>query len=448
MQWLRPLYLLLFLSLPFSLDIAVAGARVSVPAEPLMLLIALLTGVAAWKYPFPWRSFVRHPIAIVSIVYLLWMGLMVPLSTMPVVSAKYFFITLLHWWVCFAGVLMLAFFTKTGSSGQTDGDKDDPMDIRGSTDLLNAYLLPFLVIVLYAWWVHGHFDFRSDTSSLAARPFYFDHTAYSVCMAMLFWVPWWRLQRDSGEENNGTSRWQRLLLQPDAWRSSPGLVILVRGMLIAGIFLSFSRATWLGMAVAAGIWVFRRLWEKSRLITAFLAAFMVLSITLVIVFYPYPAPGKDVSSLERYNRYSCAWRMFLDRPLSGFGAGTFPEEYLAYQRPEEMTRISVTRAGLHIPGRGGSTHSEYLQALAELGLVGVLCWIALAGFVLVSVFRYPLRSPATMMALGLLTYLVHACFNNFLHTDKIGALVWVFLATLYIWHHKSKNSTQLITHNL
>ena len=446
MQWLRPLYLLLFLSLPFSLDIAVAGALVSVPAEPLMLLIALLTGISAWKYSFPWRTFIRHPIAIVSLVYLLWMALMIPFSTMPVVSVKYFFITLLHWWVCFVGVLMMAFFIKTGSLGQTDGDKDDPMDIRGSTGLLNVYLLPFLVIVLYAWWVHGHYDFRSDTSSLAARPFYFDHTAYSVCMAMLFWVPWWS-RRGSYEENNEPSRWQQLLRRLNAWRSSPALILLVRGMLLTGVFLSFSRATWIAMAAASGTWFFRRLWEKSRLMTALLAAFLVLSITLVIVFYPYPAPGGDASSLERYNRYSCAWRMFLDRPLTGFGAGTFPEQYLVYQRPEEMTRISVTRAGLHIPGRGGSTHSEYLQALAELGLVGALCWIVLAGFVLVSVFRYPLRSPATMMALGLLTYMIHACFNNFLHTDKIGVLVWVFLATLYICHQKSKNSTQLITYN-
>ena len=434
MQWLRPLYLLLFLSLPFSLDIAVAGALVSVPAEPLMLLIALLTGISAWKYSFPWRTFIRHPIAIVSLVYLLWMALMIPFSTMPVVSVKYFFITLLHWWVCFAVVLWMAFFTKTGSSGQTDGDKDDPMDIRGSTGLLNVYLLPFLVIVLYAWWVHGHYDFRSDTSSLAARPFYFDHTAYSVCMAMLFWVPWWRSRRGSDYESIETSRWQLLLRRLNAWRSSPALILLVRGMLLTGVFLSFSRATWIAMVAASGTWFFRRLWEKSRLITALLAAFMVLSITLVIVFYPYPAPGGDASSLERYNRYSCAWRMFLDRPLTGFGAGTFPEQYLVYQRPEEMTRISVTRAGLHIPGRGGSTHSEYLQALAELGLVGAFCWIALAGLVLLSVFWYPLRSPATMMALGLLTYMIHACFNNFLHTDKIGVLVWVFLASLYICH--------------
>ena len=53
----------------------------------------------------------------------------------------------------------------------------------------------------------------------------------------------------------------------------------------------------------------------------------------------------DVSNLERLNRYSCAWRMFQDRPITGFGAGTFPIAFLPYQRQEEMTRISVTTFG-------------------------------------------------------------------------------------------------------
>lgn len=428
LQWLQRLYWLLFLSLPFSLDMPIAGAMISVPAEPLMLLIALLTGITAWKYHFEWRSYVRHPVAIVLAVYLLWMAVTTPFSTMLFVSVKFLIISLLHWWVCFMGVLILADAAEKSSRKASTGP-----DITEGVQLLCAYLFAFQLIIFYAWWTHSHYYFLPATSNLAARPFYFDHTAYSACMALLIWVPWMisPVSKSPGIIA-APDRFYRLLTG-ESWRTSPWKINIIRLLLGAGIFLSFCRATWLGMAAAAGIWLFRYVWEKNRIWAGGIALIMVLSLITASVFNnSHRHPGGDISSQERFNRYSCAWRMFLDKPLTGFGAGTFPDQYLAYQRPEEMTRISVTHGGQHQPGRGGTTHSEYLQALAESGFFGALCWVALAVLVVTYAFRYPLRSPATMIALGLLTYMVHVCFNNFLHTDKIGGLVWVLLALLVL----------------
>lgn len=432
LQWLQRLYWLLFLSLPFSLDMPVAGAMVSVPAEPLMLLIALLAGVTAWKYNFEWRSYVRHPVTIVLVVYLLWMAVTTPFSTMLLTSVKFLIISLLHWWACFLGILILA-----DAAAKSKGKTVAGPGIREDIGLLNAYLLSFLLIIFYAWWIHSHYYFLPTTSNLAARPFYFDHTAYSACMALLIWVPW--LMSPGSERPEIAIPSDRFIkfLTGEFWRTSPWKINLVRFLLGLGIFLSFCRATWLGMAAAAGIWLFRYIWEKNRIWAGGIVLIMALTLLTATVFNnSHRHPGGDISSQERFNRYSCAWRMFLDKPLTGFGAGTFPDQYLAYQRPEEMTRISVTHGGLHQPGRGGTTHSEYLQALAELGFAGALCWVALAALVVTYAFRYPLRSPATMIALCLLTYMVHVCFNNFLHTDKIGGLVWVLLALLVLSKRK------------
>ena len=156
----------------------------------------------------------------------------------------------------------------------------------------------------------------------------------------------------------------------------------------------------------------------------------------------------DVSNLERINRYSCAWRMFKDRPIFGFGAGTFQVEYLAYQKTEEMTRISVTHPGPHPPGRGGGAHSEYFQALSELGLIGFLIWI---GFLFATLWsgldiyhRQPVKwkkETALFLTFGLLTFFIHASFNNFLHNGKIAVLVWSFMA--YLDHLKSNQIGEL-----
>ena len=150
----------------------------------------------------------------------------------------------------------------------------------------------------------------------------------------------------------------------------------------------------------------------------------------------------DVSNLERLNRYSCAWRMFLDRPVTGFGAGNFESAYLPYQRPEEMTRLSVTTfraadGGPHPSGRGGGAHSEYLQALAETGLPGLMCWLALVGSAFYTGMKIYYRDQrqshrrlAMALLLGLTTFFIHTLFNNFLHSDKIAVLFWAMLAAL------------------
>ena len=41
----------------------------------------------------------------------------------------------------------------------------------------------------------------------------------------------------------------------------------------------------------------------------------------------------DASNLERINRWNCAIRMFEDKPIFGFGPGTYMFVYAPYQKP-------------------------------------------------------------------------------------------------------------------
>jgi putative inorganic carbon (hco3(-)) transporter len=134
-----------------------------------------------------------------------------------------------------------------------------------------------------------------------------------------------------------------------------------------------------------------------------------------------------VSLQERLNRYRCALRMAQDRPLWGFGPGTFQFVYHPYQRREEMTRISAERdigkRSLDTYGRGGGAHSEYFAALAEMGLPGLLLFLlfwVLALRVLLSRVTWP--------ALAVCSLLLHFVLNNFLHDVRIATLFWMALA--------------------
>jgi len=77
----------------------------------------------------------------------------------------------------------------------------------------------------------------------------------------------------------------------------------------------------------------------------------------------------DASNLERLNRWSCALQMFEERPIFGFGPGTYAFQYARFQEPEKITIISTNF------GDAGNAHSEYLGPLSEMGVFGLLSMI-------------------------------------------------------------------------
>ena len=165
----------------------------------------------------------------------------------------------------------------------------------------------------------------------------------------------------------------------------------------------------------------------------------------------------DASNQERINRWSCAYRMFQQHPWTGHGPGTFQFGYLALQRPEEMTYLSmngpinpvmVTRAwsmseGLFVRSNpqifylsGGTAHSEYLLALSEMGLGGLVAFLMLALTSLATGMRlYACSSGMDRYVvlgslLALVAYFTHAFFNNFLDDCKVAFLFLASMALL------------------
>ena len=139
----------------------------------------------------------------------------------------------------------------------------------------------------------------------------------------------------------------------------------------------------------------------------------------------------DASNMERLNRWSCAWRMFKEKPVFGWGPGTYMFKYAPLQLEREKTEISTNAATL------GNAHSEYIGPLAESGFLGTISFLAIVLTTLFTGLRNWVRTRdratkilSLSLMLGLITYYLHGLLNNFLDTDKASVLFWGFTAAL------------------
>ena len=139
----------------------------------------------------------------------------------------------------------------------------------------------------------------------------------------------------------------------------------------------------------------------------------------------------DASNLERLNRWGCAVRLWQERPILGWGPGTYAMVYAPFQLASGKTIISTNS------GNRGNAHSEYLGPLSEQGLPGMLLMIVLVGYVIYSAITLYIRMPkgdmrmiVLVLVLGLITYFIHGILNNYLDTDKATVPVWGFTAII------------------
>jgi len=122
--------------------------------------------------------------------------------------------------------------------------------------------------------------------------------------------------------------------------------------------------------------------------------------------------------------------MFKKKPLIGFGPGTYAFEYAAFQDPENLTIISTNFGDM------GNAHSEYLSALSESGLMGMLLFMSVVAAIFYSTIRlyhrYEKNNDVKILVMGIIvslaSYFIHAFLNNYLDTDKAAIPIWAMCA--------------------
>lgn len=386
-----------------------------IPSEPMLAGLLLIFFIKLIKGERPDKNILLHPVTLAIYFNLIWILVTAFTSSMFIVSIKFFFARV--WFVA-------AFYFIAAEVFKTE---------KNINKYIWYFIIPLLGVITYSIIRHAHIGFFQQRASQSVMtPFFMDHTSYGAVLAMMIPVI-------GGFIFNSSIK--------VFFRIAAGLVLII---LTIAIVLSYTRAAWVSVFVAIGVMFILIFKIRFNII-------MVISILAVVFIYSKReiiSQGleknrqetsanltehvksmsnitSDDSNLERINRWNSALRMFNERPVFGWGPGTYMFNYAPFQLTREKTLISTNAADR------GNAHSEYLGPLAESGLFGMLTFLFIIISTIVTAVKVyskaedrNMRILITSLLMGLVTYYVHGVLNNFLDTDKASALFWGFTAMI------------------
>lgn len=388
----------------------------TLPTEPILFGVMLLFFVKLlYEGTFDAKVW-RHPISLAILFHLFWLFVTSLTSELPLISFKYF--TARLWFVVVFFYLMSQMLKKP----------------RYQKLFFWLYMIPLSAVVLYTLYIHSQHGFTKDTSTWVMFPFFKEHTSYGAVLAMYIPIAFvFTFVLKHGLNN----------------RFLGGVLLLI---LVVGVILSFTRAAWLSLAVAVAVLLVIKIRPRKEIFALMVAAALgvlwfvwddleqrltenrqVSSDNLTEHVESMSNISTDASNLERINRWKSAFRMFFERPVVGYGPGTYMFLYAPFQKPHEKTIISTNAGDM------GNAHSEYIGPLAESGVLGTLSILFIILFTITTGVRvyyrtqdHDLKYMALAALLGIITYWTHGFLNNFLEMDKASCPVWGFTALLVI----------------
>ncbi len=409
--------LLVSLLTPFAIKVTFGEASLSMPTEPILIIVMLLF---LWQLFFAGgydKKIFSHPVSVALLINLAWTLVTCLTSQDMMVSFKYLLSQL--WFIVPCFFFLVPLFGKT----------------KRIWRFVALYSFSLCIVIIYSTLNFASSGFDFNFAYYAMQPFYNDHTAYGAIIALIIpMVAYYLIY--SVKEKRGI------------WRCV--LLILALGVLILGFVLSYSRAAWLSLCAAVGIWALVKSNIKLKTLVWIGVAVLLLgalswnSIVGMLEKNEQDSSGNiaehltsvtnistDASNVERLNRWACALEMFKEYPVFGAGAGTYAFLYSAYQKSYNLSIISTDAGDL------GSTHSEYLRPLAEQGLIGMFTTTAVFVVTVIIGLRAYRRcrdkstaNLALFITMALCTYYVHGVLNQFLETDKLAVPFWAFTAAI------------------
>jgi putative inorganic carbon (hco3(-)) transporter len=417
---------------PLSINLEklnIGGVGIYLPTEPLLIGLLLIFIFKLLSGKSIDRRIYSHPISYLLYVYMAWMIITSVNSQLPVVSLK--FLATRLWFIATAYFLAAHLFKS----------------IENVKRFFIIYMIPLCLVVLYTVVRHSTFGFDKDSAHWVMEPFFKDHTSYGAVLAMFMPIS------------------LGLLFVKKIPIYTRIFVIVAFVILSVGTILSYTRAAWISLVGVAAIFaVLQTRIKFSTLVISFavLSVLVTLNWTNITMGLQQNKQessdelgehvtsisnvSSDASNLERLNRWNCALEMWRQKPVLGWGPGTYQFFYAPFQRSQDLTIISTRR------GDGGNAHSEYLGPLCEQGVLGMILMVLLLFFVSAYGFKLyykiksrDLRIIVVSAYLGLMTYYIHGILNNYLDTDKASIPFWGFTAILVaadIFHTSDKATTQ------
>lgn len=416
LDWL--IYLMAFVT-PLSIlfENEKVNLGISMPSELIMISLTLLFIIRIF-YDLQFnKKVIKHPITIAILFYLFWLLITSITSEIPLVSFKFLASKLWFIVACYFMVVKLIL-----------------NDTQKAITYFNSYAISLALVIIIITIKHAMTGFAEYGIHWMQKPFYNDHTAYGAAIAFFlpFTVSFFFLPQNT--------KWKRVFY------------VILTTILLVGLYFSFSRAAWLSALGSLGVYFLIR-WKIKF-------SWFILGASLVGVLFYYFSDdilykmGKnkqdssatfaehirsigniktDASNVERLNRWVAAFGMIEERPIVGWGPGTYQFVYAPFQKNKYKTIITTNF------GTGGNAHSEYIGPWAETGLIGLLSILALLIIIIYTGIKTTLRvqDPVNRMitlaaTLALISYYIHGVMNNFLDTDKLALPFWGSFAIIVV----------------
>ncbi|MGB0428774.1 MAG: O-antigen ligase family protein, partial [Flavobacteriales bacterium] len=325
---------LLFLFLAFSVPLSTSlemlgfhnalGVELFLPSEAVLIALLAFASYKLLFYFDVFKPLLSHPIFIGISIYLFTIFFTSITSEMPIVSFKFFLSRL--WLMLPPLILGYLFFKQTNLNYHK-------FILLLSTSAALVVLYTISRFVLEGMELHAaHF---------VMQPFYKDHTVYGASITLIAFLSVFNI---FNAKLNFITRLYVLMLSL---------------ILIAGIMFSFTRAAWLSIICALVVYAIMKLRISFRFL--FISTATVLLVLVSFWTEIYFALNKnsqdssanfsehvssvsnistDASNLERLNRWFCAIELWEERPVVGWGPGTYQFQYSAHQKSYTRSLIS------------------------------------------------------------------------------------------------------------
>lgn len=413
----RAIYYLLLFLLPLSVEVALPGGfATDFPTEPLIAGLMLLFFAAVLAKPsIVDKELLRHPVIFLLAVHYGWILIATLYSSEPYFSLKY---SIAKTWYIITFVFVTALIIK---------------DVGSFKKAFWTILFPLLFTAVYSVVRHSreHFSFESVNEQMV--PFFRNHVNYACTLAQM--VPFVLL----------AFTWYK--------RGAPErrFLWLAFTILMVAIYFAYTRSAWLSLVAAGSMYFIFRAKLTGWLLGAGLAAMIGFFVYMGYqneylnyepdfehtIYHPELGDhllstfeGEDVSSAERIYRWIAGVRMWLDKPVTGYGPGNFYFFYKTFTVNGFRTYVSEN------PEKS-SVHNYFLLLLTEQGIIGLIIFLALTIVLLMQGQRIyhetrDLAERRYIMAvlLCLVIIYVNTMLSDLIETDKIGSFFFICIALI------------------
>ena len=425
---IRKVFFLMIGCIPLSMEQALPGGfATDLPSEQFMWIL-MLAGIG-W-FLLNWKRvdgrFLIHPVTIAFMLHLMWIGITTATSEDSFVSIKYLLAK--GWYVIVFYFLASRFLNE---------EKD-------AKQLLWWFFLPLMYAITTVVMRHAAKGFTFEDVGFVMWPHFRNHVMYACLLAIFLPFVWF-----------GTYWYKRFSLR---W------AVLVAGVLylLFAINFAYTRAAYVALVAAIGIyWVVR--WRLMKVALVGVALVFALIIGFIgtrdnwLLFAPeyektishksfdnlLEATTKleDISTMERVYRWVAGSYMVQDKPLLGFGPGTFYFHYKNYTVSSFKTYVSDN------PEHSGM-HNYFLMLAVEQGLPGLLFYLLFCVLVMLkgeSIYHNTIDSSRRRVLMAALLCFcltnILMLMNDFLETDKIGSLFILSVAIIVNVDLKNRDLT-------